>query len=418
MSPFAFLQKGPLWQIRGNASPAAATIQRAGSPLRGRPGPLPGQPGECVLPMDMSAKVLDLLEQGALPGRSALVACIDLYSAPEAEALRAALFARARAVARACFGRHIFVRGLVEFTNICRKDCYYCGIRRGNARAARYRMSPDHILACCVNGWNLGFRTFVLQGGEDPLFSDDVLAALVARIKAACPESAVTLSVGERSAASYAYLRRAGADRYLLRHETADATLYARLHPADQTFAERVRCLHDLKHAGYQTGAGMMVGLPGQTTEHLAKDLEFLYRLRPEMVGIGPFIPHNDTPLADFQAGSVARTLVMLALARLMLPRALLPATTALGTAAEDGREKGILAGANVLMPNVSPRENRKKYMLYNGKLSDGDEAAENMASLRRHIAALGYEIRMDRGDYAAGEGLPQACPRPPEAGA
>ncbi len=321
-------------------------------------------------------------------------------SSPDGAARRKRLFERARETARARFGGRIYVRGLIEFTNICRRDCLYCGIRRSNTRAARYRLSPDVILDCCERGYGLGFRTFVLQGGEDPWFTDDVLVNLISAVKAAWPDCALTLSIGERSGAGYRRFRAAGADRFLLRHETADPAHYARLHPADQTWAERRRCLLDLKAAGYQVGAGFMVGLPWQTPEHLAADLVFLRELQPEMVGIGPFVPHHDTPLADFPAGSVDVTLVMLALTRLLLPRALLPATTALGTVADDGRERGVLAGANVLMPNLSPPADRKKYMLYDNKISDGDEAAENVASLARRMEAIGYEVVVDRGDF------------------
>lgn len=340
------------------------------------------------------------LAAGRPPARTDLARLIADLAAPDAAARRERLFERARESARARFGGRIYVRGLIEFTNICRRDCLYCGIRRSNTRAVRYRLTPDEILACCARGYGLGFRTFVLQGGEDPWFTDEVALALTAAIKASWPDCALTLSVGERSGASYRRLRAAGADRFLLRHETADPDHYARLHPAAQTWAERRRCLWDLKAAGFQVGAGFMVGLPWQTPAHLAADLAFLAELKPEMVGIGPFVPHHDTPLADFPAGSVDMTLVMLALTRLLLPRALLPATTALGTVADDGRERGVLAGANVLMPNLSPWADRKKYMLYDNKISDGDEAAENVAALVRRMAAIGYEVVVDRGDF------------------
>ena len=346
--------------------------------------------------------ILDTLRRNDMPEHTALVRVIDACSEPgtEGEALRARLFSAAREAARSSFGRRIYVRGLIEFTNFCRNDCLYCGIRRSNSHAARYRLTPEEILSCCARGHELGFRTFVLQGGEDPYFTDDRIVELVRAVKRSYPDSAITLSIGERSAESYRRFREAGADRYLLRHESANPAHYARLHPAAQTFAARRRCLHELKAAGFQTGAGMMVGTPWQTTDDLAEDLRFLYELQPEMAGIGPFIPHHDTPFRDIPAGSVEKTLVMLALTRLMLPRVLLPATTALGTAAGDGRERGILAGANVLMPNLSPPGNRKKYMLYDNKISDGHEAAENLRSLKERIAGIGYEIVTDRGDW------------------
>lgn len=344
--------------------------------------------------------LLDGLEAGRMPDKAALAGLVDSLAGEDGAARRGELFERSRRVARACFGRRIYIRGLIEFTNFCRQDCLYCGIRRSNARARRYRLTPEQIMECCAAGHELGFRTFVLQGGEDPWFTDDRAADLVAAIKAAWPDCAVTLSIGEKSAATYRRFRQAGADRYLLRHETANPELYARLHPARQTFAARQQCLRDLKSAGFQVGAGFMVDSPGQTSAHLADDLLFLAALQPEMVGIGPFVPHRDTPFGDCPAGNVDKTLVMVALTRLILPRSLLPATTALGTVAGDGRERGILAGANVLMPNLSPPEDRGKYMLYDNKVSDGDEAAENREALDRRIRAIGYEVVVDRGDF------------------
>lgn len=314
--------------------------------------------------------------------------------------VREELFVAARKKAREHFGNRIYIRGLIEISNICRQNCRYCGIRAGNAQAERYRLRPEQILECCEHGYGLGFRTFVLQGGEDAWFTDERLADIVREIKAKWPDCAVTLSVGERSVQSYRILKEAGADRFLLRHETADPVHYAVLHPAAQSWQHRMDCLHALKDCGYQTGAGFMVGSPGQTTACLVEDLFYLHRLQPEMVGIGPFIPHVQTPFADFPSGSVERTLVMVALVRLMLPAAMLPATTALGTAAGDGRERGILAGANVLMPNLSPREARDRYRLYNNKLSEGAECADNVEELKARIRAVGYEIVVDRGDF------------------
>lgn len=310
------------------------------------------------------------------------------------------LFARARDVRDRTYGRRVFIRGLIEFTNYCRNDCLYCGIRRSNKNAQRYRLDREEILSCCRAGYELGFRTFVLQGGEDPYFTDDRMVDIVAAIRAEFPDCAITLSIGERSRQSYARLFAAGANRYLLRHETADFAHYARLHPPELSLANRMRCLRDLKDIGFQTGAGFMVGSPGQTPACLVEDFRFLQELRPQMVGIGPFLPHRDTPFRDEPAGSETRTLVCLAIVRLLLPRVLLPATTALGTLDGDGREKGMNAGCNVVMPNLSPKNTRKKYALYDNKRSDGDEAAEGLAVLRARLAAAGYEAVVDRGDF------------------
>ncbi len=321
---------------------------------------------------------------------------------PEEErlALREELFRRARACAQKHFGRRIYVRGLIEISNFCRQNCRYCGIRCGNAKAERYRLSPEQILECCEHGYGLGFRTFVMQGGEDGWFTDERLCALVREMKSRWPDCAVTLSVGEKPAESYHRLREAGADRFLLRHESADPVHYSLLHPAQQTWDSRKTCLLSLKACGFQTGAGFMIGSPWQSTASLVRDLQFLHELQPEMVGMGPFIPHAQTPFADFPAGSVERTLVMIAIVRLLLPAAMLPSTTALGTAAGDGRERGILAGANVLMPNLSPKEARDRYRLYNNKLSEGAECADNVEALKKRISAIGYEIVVDRGDF------------------
>ena len=301
--------------------------------------------------------------------------------------------------ARSVFGREIYLRGLVEFTNFCRCDCRYCGIRRSNGSARRYRLTPEEILAACREGHALGFRTFVLQGGEDPWWTDARLCAVVSALKGEFPDSAVTLSVGERSRESYARLRAAGADRYLLRHETADPAHYAFLHPPGQTLENRLRCLRDLKELGYQVGAGMMVGSPGQTDECLAADLAFLRDFRPHMVGMGPYLSHPDTPFAGAPDGSAELTLYLLSAVRLLLPQALLPATTALGTALPDGRERGILHGANVVMPNLTPPEQREKYLLYHDKLSAGAECAAGLEELGRRLRAVGYEPVVQRGD-------------------
>ena len=307
------------------------------------------------------------------------------------------LFALAQKIAQKSFGRQIFVRGLIEFTNYCKNDCYYCGIRRSNKNAARYRLTQEEILECCRAGYGLGFHTFVLQGGEDYFYSDD---AIVRAIKAQHPDCAVTLSIGERSSETYALWKQAGADRYLLRHETADCAHYAKLHPAELSVQNRQQCLYTLKELGYQAGAGFMVGSPYQTAENLADDLMFLQKLRPQMIGIGPFIPHHDTPFKDEPAGSVELTLVLLAVLRLLFPHVLLPATTALGTLAPGGRLLGIKAGANVIMPNLSPQNVRGKYLLYDNKLHTGAEAAEALNELQREVASIGYRIVSARGDY------------------
>lgn len=297
------------------------------------------------------------------------------------------------------YGRDVYVRGLIEFTNHCRNDCYYCGIRRSNSSASRYRLTPEEIEECCLAGYELGFRTFVLQGGEDLSYSDDTICHIVSSIKTAFPDCAVTLSIGERSYESYKAYFDAGADRYLLRHETADPEHYAKLHPAELSPENRKKCLWDLKKIGYQVGAGFMVGSPYQTSQNLADDLLFLYELKPQMVGIGPFIPQHDTPFADFKAGTWQETCFLLSLIRIMLPKVLLPSTTALGTIHPLGREKGILAGANVVMPNLSPVNVRDKYLLYDNKICTGDEAAECRDCLQARMNSIGYDIVTSRGD-------------------
>lgn len=300
----------------------------------------------------------------------------------------------------AVYGKKVFIRGLIEISNYCARDCFYCGIRRSNHCASRYRLSKDDILACCREGYDLGFRTFVLQGGEDGHFTDRALCDIVSSIKTLYSDCAVTLSVGERSLKSYEALYQAGADRYLLRHETADSGHYSMLHPEGVTLESRKQCLFDLKEIGFQVGCGMMIGSPYQTKEHLAEDMIFLQDFRPHMVGMGPFISHKDTPFCDMKNGSVEDTIFLLSLVRLMLPEVLLPATTALGTLDENGREKAVLAGANVVMPNLSPLAVREKYMLYDNKISTGDEAAESLAHLSSRMSAIGYEIETSRGDH------------------
>ncbi len=314
------------------------------------------------------------------------------------------LFERARAVRDAHYGRKVYIRGLIELTNYCKNDCLYCGIRKSNASCERYRLTKEQILSCCESGYALGFRTFVLQGGEDGWYTDERMTDIVRAIRQAYPDCAITLSLGERGRESFKRLYDADANRYLLRHETADEAHYARLHPVSMTLTHRLQCLRDLKEIGFQTGAGFMVGSPYQTTECIVRDFRFLQELKPQMVGLGPFIPHHATPLKDFPAGSTERTLLCLSIVRLLLPNVLLPATTALATIDGDGRIKGMNAGCNVVMPNLSPMEDRSKYLLYDNKASSGEEAAESLRALREHLAAAGYEVVIDRGDYK-GEG-------------
>ena len=295
----------------------------------------------------------------------------------------------------------VYVRGLIEFTNYCRNNCYYCGIRCGNDKADRYRLTPEEILGCCDEGYELGFRTFVLQGGEDMYYSDEMICMLVSDIKKAHPDCAVTLSIGERSHGSYQAYYDAGADRFLLRHETADEEHYRKLHPDNLSLENRKRCLFDLKEIGYQVGSGFMVGSPYQTPDNLISDLRFLQELQPDMIGIGPFITHEDTPFSHFESGSFTLTLRMVSILRLMFPYALIPATTALGTIHPLGREMGLKAGANVVMPNLSPVKYRKLYSLYDNKICTGEESAECRGCLERRVEAAGYRIVTDRGDVA-----------------
>ncbi len=305
----------------------------------------------------------------------------------------------AQEIAVKTFGRNIYFRGIIEFSNFCKCDCYYCGIRKSNKICQRYRLEMEDILECCAEGYENGFRTFVLQGGEDGWFSDERMCEIVRKIKEQYPECAVTLSLGERSYESYKMLKEAGADRYLLRHETADAEHFGKLHPENQTLDSRMKCLEDLKALGYQTGCGIMVGTPEQTPKIIAKDMKFMECFQPEMIGVGPFIPHKDTPFKDEEKGSVELTLFILALCRIMLPEVLLPATTALGTVETDGRKQGVLAGCNVVMPNLSPIAVRKKYMLYDEKAGTDMTAAEGIALLTQQMKEIGYEVKVDRGD-------------------
>ena len=310
------------------------------------------------------------------------------------------LFEHARNRQQQIFGRKIYVRGLIEFTNYCKNNCYYCGIRRDNRRVERYRLTEEQILECCAEGYRLGYRTFVLQGGEDSYFTDDRICDIIKAVKLRYPDCALTLSIGEHSRDSYRRWFAAGADRYLLRHETADEQHYRYLHPDTLSLQNRKACLWALKEIGYQVGAGFMVGSPGQTMDHLVEDLLFLSELQPHMIGIGPFITHQDTPFAKEKNGSVEQTLCLLGILRLMFPSGLLPATTALGTLAPDGRERGILAGANVIMPNLSPTAVRKQYSLYDNKICTGEESAQCTQCIKGRLRSIGYEMTVDRGDH------------------
>lgn len=322
-----------------------------------------------------------------------------LLTGCDAETLRY-INRQAQEVSLQHFGNKIYIRGLIEVSNCCRNNCYYCGIRKGNPQVERYRLTPESILECCARGYELGFRTFVLQGGEDPALTDSRIEKTVSAIRQNYPDCAITLSLGEKPREAYERFFRAGANRYLLRHETYNEAHYRQLHPAEMSGKRRRQCLSDLKDIGYQTGTGIMVGSPGQTPEHIIEDILFIEQLRPEMIGIGPFLPHHHTPFASHPAGTLRQTLLLLSIFRLMHPSALIPATTALATLHPDGRQQGILAGANVVMPNLSPREEQKKYELYNDKASLGAESAEGLATLQKQLDAIGYEISTERGDF------------------
>lgn len=320
--------------------------------------------------------------------------------ASDDEALVRNLFEQAREVADGIYGKRVFIRGLIEISSHCKNDCLYCGLRRSQKGAVRYRLTDEQILDCCEKGYRLGFRTFVMQGGEDAWFDEERMVRIVSEVRHRYPDCAITLSLGERSDESYRRLFDAGANRYLLRHETADKEHYEKLHPSDMSFDNRMHCLETLKTIGYQVGCGFMVGSPFQTVETLYKDLQFIRSFQPHMVGIGPFIPAHDTPFADQPQGSVETTLRLLSIIRLIHPHVLLPATTALGTLHPLGRERGIMAGANVVMPNLSPTEHRKDYAIYDNKICTGDEAAECRNCTEYRMRAIGYETVVDRGDY------------------
>ncbi len=340
--------------------------------------------------------IIDTLETERILTREEFITLLTDYREEDAEYAKE----KASKTAKQFFDNKVYTRGLIEFTNYCKNDCYYCGIRRSNTNVKRYRLSEEEILSCCEQGYELGFRTFVLQGGEDLRYTDEDMIGIISSIKKNYPDCALTLSIGEKSYESFAAYYEAGADRYLLRHETADETHYRKLHPDSLSLQVRKQCLRDLKTIGYQVGTGFMVGSPGQTAECLAEDLLFIKELSPAMVGIGPYLPHHDTPFAGEKQGSMELTLFLISILRLMIPNALIPATTALGTIHPLGREKGILSGANVVMPNLSPVTVRKQYELYDNKICTGDEAAECKFCLQNRMNKIGYEIITARGDF------------------
>lgn len=342
-----------------------------------------------------SAAIEKLITSGDLDGEGLLSIISGL---DERQRLR--LYSAAGELRDRVYGRRVYMRGLIEFSNYCKNDCLYCGIRRSNIAARRYRLSQEAILDRCRIGHGMGFRTFVLQSGEDPVWDDGRVVELVRDIRGEFPDCAITLSIGEKTRQSYQSFYDAGADRYLLRHETADPRHYAMLHPDEMRLESRMRCLTDLREIGYQVGAGFMVGSPGQTPKNLVQDLLFLKSFNPHMVGIGPFLPHSATPFAAEKAGTVEQTLDMVAITRLLLPEVLLPATTALGTLDPEGREYALNAGANVVMPNLSPMENRKDYAIYDNKISTGEEAAESRAALEKRLRSAGYIPEYGRGDH------------------
>ena len=349
-------------------------------------------PKRCI---QMLREIIDRIERERNIDRESLALLLEIK---DQEAV-SYLHERAREAANRVYGKQVFIRGLIEFTNYCKNDCFYCGIRRSNTCADRYRLSEEEIFSCCERGYELGFRTFGLQGGEDPYYTDDRMVAIIRKIKRRYPDCALTLSIGEKKKESYQAYYEAGADRYLLRHETANEEHYRTLHPAEMSLANRKQCLWNLKEMGYQVGCGFMVGSPNQTVDTIYEDLQFIRELQPHMVGIGPFIPQKDTPFGLEKAGTMENTLRLLSIIRLIHPHVLLPATTALGTI-HPGREKGIQAGANVVMPNLSPVAVRDKYLLYDNKICTGDEAAECRYCMQRRMESIGYEVVVSRGDY------------------
>ena len=325
---------------------------------------------------------------------------LDKKEKIEIKELKKYLREKAREKADKVFGKYIFMRGLIEFTNYCKNDCIYCGIRKSNKNVERYRLNKKEILECCKIGYDIGFRTFVLQGGEDIFFNIERMSNIARAIKKEFPDCALTLSIGEKKEEYYKELKNNGANRFLLRHETADSEHYSKLHPKYMSLENRKECLRFLKKLGFQTGTGMMIGSPFQKLENIAGDLIFMQEIKPEMIGIGPFLPHKDTPFANEKIGELELTLILISILRLIFPLSLIPATTALGTIKEGGRELGILHGANVVMPNLSPMNVRKKYLLYNNKISTGTESAEGVELLRDSIDKIGYVLTGARGDF------------------
>lgn len=340
-------------------------------------------------------KALKSLFENRMPSDEDLLRIIDMDD-PQ---LELELAAKADQIRQANYGKKVYLRGLIEVSNVCQNDCYYCGIRASNSNVSRYSLKPEQIMECCEVGYNLGLRTFVLQGGENSLYSDEILVKLIMEIKAKYQDAAITLSLGQRSRESYAKLKRAGADRYLLREECASKELYSKLHPSSMSFDDRLRCIRDLKELGFQTGMGFMVCPPYQTTKDLVEDIKLMLEIKPEMIGIGPFVPHHETPFGKEKAGSVDKTVRLISILRLLFPKALIPATTSLVTLSKAGRYKGLKAGANVIMPNLSPVQLRSKYELYDGKVSTGIEAAEIIDNIIREVEEAGYVVSLERGD-------------------
>ncbi len=343
-----------------------------------------------------NVQIIEKAYRGETPSREELIQLLSSFTDSDRE-YAATLAAE---LAQKTFGRSIYTRGLIEFSNYCKNNCLYCGIRAGNPGAQRYRLGLEEILDCCKQGYEMGYRSFVLQGGEDPWFTDDMVVEIVSTIRGFYPDCAITLSIGEKERESYQRFYDAGANRYLLRHESISPCHYAKLHPESMSWKKRMQCLRDLKDIGYQTGCGCMVGSPGQTVENLADELLFYKEFDPQMVGMGPFLPHHATPFKDEKAGSVEMSLMMLSMTRLLLPKVLLPSTTALGTAEEGGRNRGILAGANVIMPNLSPLKQRSKYQLYDNKTGLGEDASEQLVLIEELLNSIGYHTVVARGDY------------------
>ena len=321
----------------------------------------------------------------ALQDRQQILACIRA----DDHELNARLRRSARRLADEFFGRQVFLRGLIEFSNNCRRDCLYCGLRASNRRLERYRLTADEIVAQARLIKANDVPTVVLQSGEDPGFRVPELCAIVRRIIAATG-LVVTLSTGEFAPGEYRALRAAGASRYLLRHETANPELYARLHPGD-TLGERLACLASLNTCGFEVGDGFLIGLPGQTPQDLLADLELLAHLEIEMAGIGPFIANPDTPMAALPNGSVEVSLNLIALIRHLLPGCNIPATTALDSLCETGWEQGLAAGANVVMPNLTPTRVKSQYRLYPGKRVLAQDPVECLRRARERLLAAGY---------------------------